>query len=88
LARYCFLLPSHEVVDVPCQVSRIVLGTPADRLYDTWLRRIIELLPGERITRVRNLVWLIVGMGLSRSVHLSPPDWIRGPVGGGATLPR
>lgn len=43
----------------------------ADRLYDTWFRRIKELLCMERITRVRNLVWLMVGLTLSRSVHLS-----------------
>lgn len=43
----------------------------ADQLYDTWFRRIKELLCTERITRVRNLVWLMVGLSLSRSVHLS-----------------
>jgi len=43
----------------------------ADRLYDTWFRRMKELLWMERITRVRNLVWLMVGLSLSRSVHLS-----------------
>jgi len=43
----------------------------ADRLYDTWFRCLRELLATERITRVRNLVWLLVGMSLSRSVHLS-----------------
>ena len=42
-----------------------------DRLYDIWFRRIRELLDTERITRVRNLVWLLVGLSLSRSVHLS-----------------
>jgi len=43
----------------------------ADHLYDTWFRRIQELLGTERITRVRNMVWLMVGLSLSRSVHLS-----------------
>jgi hypothetical protein len=43
----------------------------ANQLYDIWFRRIGRLLPHERITRVRNLVWIIVGMYLSRSVHLS-----------------
>ena len=42
-----------------------------DQLYDTWFRRIHELLCTERITRVRNLVWLVVGLCASRSVHLS-----------------
>lgn len=40
-------------------------------LYDTWNRAIRELLPRERITRVRNIVWMIVGLYLSQSVHLS-----------------
>ena len=42
-----------------------------NRLYDTWHRQITQLLAGERITRVRNFTWLIVGIQLSRSVHLS-----------------
>jgi hypothetical protein len=42
-----------------------------NRLYDTWYRQITQLLAGERITRVRNFTWLIVGIQLSRSVHLS-----------------
>lgn len=44
---------------------------PANRLYDTWFPWAKKLLPDERITRVRNLVWFIVGMYLSQSVHLS-----------------
>jgi hypothetical protein len=44
---------------------------PATRLYDTWFRQIRESRSGERLTRVRNLAWLIVGIHLSRSVHLS-----------------
>jgi len=44
---------------------------PVNHLYDTWFRAVRKLLPEERITRVRNLVWLIVGMYLSQSVHLS-----------------
>jgi hypothetical protein len=43
----------------------------ADQLYDTWFRRIKELLCAERVTRVRNIVWMMVGLSLSRSVHLS-----------------
>lgn len=43
----------------------------ANRLYDTWFHLIRELRPTGRITQVRNLAWLIVGMLLSRSVHLS-----------------
>jgi hypothetical protein len=43
----------------------------AHRLYDTWFKRIRELLPAERITRVRNVAWMVVGLYLSQSVHLS-----------------
>jgi len=42
----------------------------AHQLYDTWLRRIRELWPQERITRQRNLAWMVVAMYLSQSVHL------------------
>jgi len=42
-----------------------------NRLHDTWLTRILQLWPQERITRLRNLAWLIVGIWASRSVHLS-----------------
>ena len=44
---------------------------PINHLYDTWMRRICELRPGQRITQVRNFAWLIVGIYQSRSVHLS-----------------
>jgi len=40
-------------------------------LYDTWIRRIRELMPDERVTRQRVLAWMLTGMHLSRSVHLS-----------------
>ena len=43
----------------------------ANRLYHTWLKQIQQLRPGERITRLRLLAWLMVGIYLSRSVHLS-----------------
>jgi hypothetical protein len=43
----------------------------ANRLYHTWFVRILQLRPDERITRLRNLVWLMVGIYQSRSVHLS-----------------
>lgn len=42
-----------------------------NQLYHTWLHRISQLRPGERITRLRNLAWLIVGIYQSKSVHLS-----------------
>lgn len=44
---------------------------PINHLYDTWIRRIQELRPGQRITQVRNFVWLIIGIYQSRSVCLS-----------------
>lgn len=42
-----------------------------NRLYNTWLKRIRQLRPEERITRVQNLAWMIVGIHQSKSVHLS-----------------
>ncbi len=44
---------------------------PINRLYDTWIRRIQGLRPGQRITQVRGFVWLLVGIFQSRSVTLS-----------------
>jgi hypothetical protein len=40
-------------------------------LYDSWSQRIRQLFPGLRITRHRNLVWLLVGIYRSQSIHLS-----------------
>jgi len=39
-------------------------------LYHTWFEQIQQLLPDERITRLRNFVWLMVGIYQSKSVHL------------------
>jgi hypothetical protein len=44
---------------------------PINQMYRTWIRRICELRPNQRITQVRNLVWLVVGIFHSRSVQLS-----------------
>jgi hypothetical protein len=44
---------------------------PINRQYHTWIRRIRELRPRQRITQVRNFVWLLVGIHQSRSVTLS-----------------
>ena len=44
---------------------------PTQELYHTWNKLISCLLPGERITRKRNLVSLLIGLYQSRSVHLS-----------------
>jgi hypothetical protein len=54
-----------------------------NRLYDTWLRRICELRPQQRITQVRNFVWLMIGIYQSHSVHLSK---IAGKIPGSAQL--
>ena len=43
----------------------------ANRLYHTWFEQIRQLLPDERITRVRNFAWLLVGIYRGKSVHLS-----------------
>lgn len=42
-----------------------------NQLYDIWFVRISQLLPGERITRIRNFTWLVIGIFLSKSVQLS-----------------
>jgi Transposase DDE domain len=44
---------------------------PINELYHTWMRRICEQRPKQRITQVRNFVWLMIGIYQSRSVHLS-----------------
>jgi hypothetical protein len=44
---------------------------PTNTLYHTWIQRIQELQPDQRITRVRNFAWLMVGIYQSRSVCLS-----------------
>jgi hypothetical protein len=44
---------------------------PINRDYDTWKMRIKQLRPQERITRIINFSWLIVGIYQSRSVSLS-----------------
>lgn len=44
---------------------------PTTKLYHTWMNKITQLLPNERITRARNLAWLLTGTFQSKSVHLS-----------------
>jgi hypothetical protein len=44
---------------------------PTNQLYHTWIQRIRELRPMQRITQIRNFVWLIIGIYQSRSVSLS-----------------
>lgn len=40
-------------------------------LYHTWVKKIKQLLPNERKTRVQNLAWLLAGIYASKSMHLS-----------------
>lgn len=44
---------------------------PTNPLYPTWIAQIRELQAGQRITQVRNFVWLMIGIYQSRSVHIS-----------------
>jgi hypothetical protein len=44
---------------------------PTNQLYHTWIQRILEIRPGQRITQVRSFVWLLIGIYQSRSVSLS-----------------
>ncbi len=41
------------------------------KLYHTWMKKITQLLPNERVTRVQNLAWFLAGIYESKSVHLS-----------------
>jgi hypothetical protein len=42
-----------------------------NQLHHTWLQRIRQLRPDERVTRLRNFAWLLTGIYQSHSVHLS-----------------
>jgi hypothetical protein len=44
---------------------------PINETYRTWIQRICELRPKQRITQVQNFVWLLVGIYHSHSVNLS-----------------
>ena len=44
---------------------------PACNLYDMWFRQMRKLLPNERVTRVRIAAYMIVGLYLGGSAHLS-----------------
>ena len=44
---------------------------PTNPLYHTWIQQIRELHPTQRVTRIRNFVWLMIGIYKSRSVYLS-----------------
>ena len=40
-----------------------------NHLYHIWFERIAQLRPSEHKARMRNMVWLLVGMYQSKSVH-------------------
>jgi len=42
-----------------------------NQLYNTWIQQISKLRPGQRITQIRNFVWLMIGIYQSHSVCLS-----------------
>jgi hypothetical protein len=44
---------------------------PINALYHTWIMKIRQLRPKERITRIQNFAWLLAGIQQSRSVYLS-----------------
>jgi hypothetical protein len=44
---------------------------PITTLYNTWMNKITQMLPNERITRRQNLASLLAGIFQSKSVHLS-----------------
>jgi len=56
---------------------------PINKLYHNWMHLICELRPKQRITQVRNFVWLMIGIYQSKSVHLSK---IAGEIPGAAKL--
>jgi hypothetical protein len=47
------------------------LRMPINRLYRSLRDLLVQLRPNERRTRIRNFGWLLAGLFLSRSVHLS-----------------
>ena len=56
---------------------------PINKLNHNWMRQICELRPKQRITQVRNFVWLMIGIYQSKSVYLSK---IAGEIPGSAKL--
>jgi hypothetical protein len=56
---------------------------PITKLYHTWMNKITQLFPKERVTRRQNLAWLLAGVFQSKSVHLSK---VASKIPGSATL--
>jgi len=43
---------------------------PISKVYDTWKRKIQQMRPKERLSRVKTMAWLMAGIFVSRSVQL------------------
>jgi hypothetical protein len=56
---------------VPNHFTKRSKPMPTNHLYHTWFQRIRELRPEQRVTQIRNFVWLMIGIYQSRSVCLS-----------------
>ena len=41
------------------------------QLYDTWRKQLHQLTPDHCESRLQNMLWLIIGMFLAKSVHLT-----------------
>ena len=44
---------------------------PINRIHHTWLHALLQLQPKQRITVIRNFAWLLAGLYVSKSIHLS-----------------
>lgn len=44
---------------------------PINRVYHTWLQALLQIQSKQRITLVRNFAWLMAGLYVSKSIHLS-----------------
>ncbi len=44
---------------------------PVYQVYSSWFQRLRQLWPQERLTRVRNMAWLLTGLWVAKSIHLS-----------------
>ena len=56
---------------------------PINKLYHNWMQQFCELRPSQRITQIRNFVWLMIGIYQSHSVHMSK---VASKIPGSATL--
>jgi hypothetical protein len=59
---------------VSASLNELTLGEepmPTNQVYDTVIAKLRQLRPEERITRLRNLAWMMSGIFMSKSVHLN-----------------